>query len=183
MELKKVSSVEVKRYAKKNEISKKEMKKFTPQKWLLASATGIVTLMYASPKNSIHQIGVVFGCIQMMDPGEVYHTAIWKITNSAMELFYGMAWVLGITFIGFFIEYIINVKKYEEEEKRKTKAVKTIKIIATILIACIIITSILDFLLKMDLDIFHFNTTNGVEMTNSEDFNNEITDNLTNDGI
>ena len=60
MELKKVNAIVSKGYAKKDEISKKEVRKFTPTKWLTASAAGLVTLLYTSHKNSIHKIGIVF---------------------------------------------------------------------------------------------------------------------------
>ena len=65
MELKKVSNYTKKEYAKKEEITKKELKNNTPVKWITASALGLTTLIYNSPKSSIHRIGVVFGCIEI----------------------------------------------------------------------------------------------------------------------
>lgn len=132
MELKRVKEVELKGYAKKDEISRKELKKFTPTKWIVASTAGLVTLFYTSPKNGIQKIGVVFGCVSINYP--------MLITNSIMNIFGFASGGFGIFFIAMIINFLVNKKKYDED--KKVKAEKHLKILATILIALILVTII-----------------------------------------
>ena len=67
MELRKVNDNYTRKYAKNDEITKEELKKFTPKKWLTASAIGLATIFYTSPKDSPLRIGVVFGCVSLND--------------------------------------------------------------------------------------------------------------------
>lgn len=166
MELKKVNEVGAKGYAKKDEISKKEVKKFTPTKWLTASATGLVTLLYTSPKNSIHKIGIVFGCISIAGEETNNYTSFWHITNSIMDVFYYASWILGVAFVLLLGNHMVNKKKYDED--KRLKSIKNIKILATIFIVCVIITVLLVIFLKLDLDIF-YEQTNGVVTNNLTD--------------
>ena len=153
MELKKVNKVVSKGYAKKDEISKKEIKKFTPAKWIAASAAGIVTLLYTSPKNSIHKIGIVFGCISMKVEKTHNYTSFWNITNSVMDVFYYASWILGVALVLLLGNHIFNRKKYDKD--RRMKSIKNIKILVTMLIVSIIITALLVIFLKLDLNIFY----------------------------
>ena len=163
MELKRVSEVTSKEYAKKDEISKRKIKQFTPVKWLSASAAGIVTLLYTSPRNSIHKIGVVFGCISIEGAESYNYSSLWHVTNSVMDVFYYLSWILGVAFVFILGHHMINKKNYDEE--KRLKSVKRIKIFATILIISIIITALLVVFLKLDISAFY---TNGVkELTNS----------------
>ena len=166
MELKKVNKVVSKGYAKKDEISKKELKKFTPVKWLTASSIGLVTLLYTSPKNSIHKIGVVFGCISIAEPDYNY-TILYHITNSIMDVFYYASWIIGIVFVLLLGRYIIKKKNYNEEKKKSNN--KYLKVLATILIVCIIITSILIIVLKLDISAFY---TNGIKQNLNDSYTN-----------
>lgn len=166
MELKKVNAVVSKGYAKKDEISKKEVRKFTPTKWLTASAAGLVTLLYTSPKNSIHKIGIVFGCISIAGEETNNYTSFWHITNSIMDVFYYASWILGVAFVLLLGNHMINKKKYDED--KRLKSIKNIKILATILIVCIIITALLVIFLKLDLDIF-YEKTKGIVTNNLTD--------------
>ena len=61
---------------------------------------------------------------------------------------------------------MINRKKYDED--KRLKSIKHIKILATILIVCIIITALLVIFLKLDLDIFYIKTK-GVVTNNLTD--------------
>lgn len=147
MQLKRVDEEVSKRYAKKDEILRKEVKKFTPTKWLVASSAGLVTLLYTSPSNSIHKIGIVFGCIEIAEPGYNYSIQ-WNITNSIMDVFYYASWILGVAFIFMLGRHMINKKKYEED--KRLKSVKHIKILTIIFIISVIITASLVFVLNLD---------------------------------
>lgn len=155
MELKKVNQETSRMYAKKDEITNKEMKKFTPSKWLTASAAGLVTLMYSSPSGSAHKIGVVFGCIEIGGGITYNYSTTWYTINNIMDAFYYLSWVLGVSFVLFFIHHIIKEKKYDESQR--IKSVKHIKIVATLLIFSIIVTSVLVYMLKLDISIFYLN--------------------------
>lgn len=146
-----------KRYAKKNEISKREIKKYTPTKWITASAMGIVTLLYTSPKNSIRKIGVVFGCIEIAQPGYNY-TELYYATNSIMDIFYYVSWILGIVFAFLLGRYVFLKHNYDDEKKKSS--VNYLKKIGIILMVCIIITVTLVITLKLDIKAFY---TNGIK--------------------
>jgi amino acid transporter len=130
MELKKVNNVISKGYAKKDEISKKEIKKFIPSKWIAASSAGLVTLFYTSPKNGLQKIGIVFGCVSINYP--------MRITSSIANIFGVVSGGLGIFLMASIIDYFIHRKKYDED--KKTKEVKYLKIMATTLATLIAIT-------------------------------------------
>ena len=83
MELKKREEAVKKEYAKKDEISTKELKKFTPHKWVVASALGITSLFYANPNSIFGSIGVVFGCIEIQPSN---YSNLWHGLNFVSNL-------------------------------------------------------------------------------------------------
>ncbi len=117
MELKRVMDNEEKGYAKKNEINKKELKKFVPAKWIIASSTGIVTLLYSSPKNSIHKIGVVFGCSYIITEEEG-NSITYRYIIPALSY---LSCILFIAFIISLLYYFVNRKKLDKEKRKKTE--------------------------------------------------------------
>ncbi len=110
MELKKRDIINEREYAKKNEVSKNEVKNTIPKKWLVASSIGIVTLLYSNPSSIFGHIGVVFGCIKSVT---VNYSQTWHAWNTFSNLLpfisYGTtcAFILVLTafLISFFIEY------------------------------------------------------------------------------
>ena len=118
MELKKVNEVSPRAYAKKNDITRKEVKESTPEKWIVASALGLVTLMYTSPDWSIHKIGVVFGCRTIeTDSG----TELFNF----MDLFYNIFLIgtisIAIAFFLISIKNLIMWRKYSESKRERNR--------------------------------------------------------------
>ena len=148
MELKKVTTETTKNYAKKEEITKKDLKKFTPYKWIVAASSGIVTLFYTSPKRSIHQIGVVFGCIEIAR--NYNYTPLFHTLNSIMDVLYYGAWIFGISFVLSLLIGIFGIKD-EEKDKKMQKIIKTMLILGIILG---VLTGILVLILKQDIPAF-----------------------------
>ncbi len=148
MELKKVTTETTQNYAKKEEITKKDLKKFTPYKWIVAASAGIVTLFYTSPKRSIHQIGVVFGCIEIAH--NYNYTPLFHALNGAMDVLYYGTWIFGVGFVLSLLIGIFGIKD-EEKNKKMQKVIKTMLIIGVILG---VLTGILVFVLKQDLPAF-----------------------------
>ena len=83
-----------------------------------------------------------------------------------MDVFYYASWILGVALVLLLGSHMINKKKYDED--KRLKSIKHIKILATILIVCIIITALLVIFLKLDLDIFYIKTS-GVVTNNLTD--------------
>ena len=83
-----------------------------------------------------------------------------------MDVFYYASWILGVAFVLLLGNHMINKKKYDED--KRLKSIKNIKILATILIVCIIITTLLVIFLKLDLDIF-YEKTKGIVTNNLTD--------------
>lgn len=150
MELKKVNAIASKGYAKKDKISKKEVKKYTPTKWIVASATGLVTLLYTSPKNSIHRIGIVFGCISESQETDGISNVFWNITNGIKDVFFYTSWILTTVLILLFGKYMIHTinRNRNGEEEKKFKTLKNIKKVEVFLFVCIIITIVFDIFLE-----------------------------------
>ncbi len=146
MELKKIIDEEEKGYAKKDEITKKEMKKFTPKKWITASVAGLVTLLYASPKNGIQKIGVVFGCVSL---DEVKHSDLWYASNRAIGVSTFATAFFIITFIVLLIYHAINKKKFTEKEREES--IRSLRIFKICCIVCVVIYIILSFIISLDL--------------------------------
>ena len=150
MELKKVNEVSPRAYAKKNDITREEVKKFTPEKWIVASAVGLVTLMYTSPDWSIHKIGVVFGCISIEtvdNVSDIYAIMEWIYTGFLIGSF-----SLFIVFLLLALKNLIMLGKYSESKKERNR--KKMKYLLIFLAAFVIITLGLHILLKLDLDIY-----------------------------
>ena len=146
MELKKVNQEIARNYAKKNEISKKEIKMYTPEKWIVDSSTGLVTLLYTNARNSIHKIGVVIGCMTLNEPTvPVYQKLIYLFFDFA-------SWILGITFIFMFFRHIFKSQKYDEDTR--LKSVKRIKVIGIFLAIFVVITFSLSTFWKVKLTPF-----------------------------
>ena len=153
MELRKVVGQDVKEYAKKESITKTQLKKVTPNKWIAASAAGLVTLLYTSPKNSINKIGVVIGCVSLAVGEITNYTSTFKVLNTTMDIFYYISWFLGILFVVFFVHHNRNEKKYSDEERKKS--IQNVKTIGIVLIFCAIITSLLIVIIKQDVPAFY----------------------------
>ena len=139
MELKKRDEVIKREYAQKDEISKNEVKKFTPKKWLIASSLGVVTLFYANPNGIFGSIGVVFGCIDTSASATYELTNLGNILNSISN-------ISGIVAIFLFLvaaldNYILNKKIKEinilnddEEKKAKQETIENIRKIIGVMI-------------------------------------------------
>ena len=149
MELKKVNEVSPRAYAKKNDITREEVKKFTPEKWIVASAVGLVTLMYTSPNWSIHKIGVVFGCRSIESESSSF---------SIIELFYNGFLIgtisIAISFFLMSIKNLIMWRKYSESKKERNK--KKMKYLLIFFVFFLMISLILYFFSNMDLQIYKF---------------------------
>ena len=143
MELKKVNEVSPRAYAKKNDITREEVKKFTPEKWIVASAVGLVTLMYTSPDWSIHKIGVVFGCRTIETDGSF----------GIMDFFYDGFLIgtisIAIAFFWISIKNLIMWRKYSESKKERNK--KKMKYLLVFFAVFLLISLVLYFLSNMDL--------------------------------
>lgn len=143
MELKKVNEVSPRAYAKKNDITREEVKKFTPEKWIVASAVGLVTLMYTSPDWSIHKIGVVFGCRTIETDGSF----------GIMDFFYNGFLIgtisIAIAFFWISIKNLIMWRKYSESKKERNK--KKMKYLLVFFAVFLLISLVLYFLSNMDL--------------------------------
>ena len=152
MELKKVNQETNKNYAKKNEISKGEIKNYIPSKWLIASTTGLVSLLYTNARSSIHKIGVVIGCISMeTDSASTMQKLIYSFFDFA-------SWGIGITFIVMLIRHFIKRKKFDENTR--LKSAKLLKILGIILTIFIIIT----FWLSVDWKLHPFPIVKAIEI-------------------
>ena len=147
MELKRVNEITKKNYAKINEISKNEIKKYTPMKWIVASSAGLVTLMYTNVRNSIHRIGVVIGCVSEPLIRE------YPVYQKFFYLFFDFAsWILGVSFIFFFLQHVIRRKKLDEETR--LKSIKRIKVFGISFVIFIIITFALSTFWKISFNPF-----------------------------
>lgn len=146
MELKKVNEVSPRAYAKKNDITREEVKKFTPEKWIVASAVGLVTLMYTSPDWSIHKIGVVFGC-------RTIETDSGYGSFGIMDFFYNGFLIgtisIAIAFFWISIKNLIMWRKYSESKKERNK--KKMKYLLVFFAVFLLISLVLYFLSNMDL--------------------------------
>ncbi|MGN1331057.1 MAG: hypothetical protein ACI4VN_07000 [Clostridia bacterium] len=146
MELKKVTTQTNKNYAKKENITKKELKSATPNKWIVAASAGIVTLFYTSPKTSIYQIGVVFGCMEMNN-----YTPLYDTLDTAMNFFYYTTRIAGISFL---LTLIVGIFIIRDDKKNK-KVVKMVKCLLLITLILAIITEILVLILELDIPAFY----------------------------
>ncbi len=149
MELKKVNSPAIRNYAKKEEVSKKDLKKATPHKWIVAASTGIITLFYASPKRSIYHIGVIFGCIEIAK--EYNYTPLFHTLNSIMDVFYYATLVF---VFGFFISLILKLFNNNSDENKKKKIDNALKSFLIIGLVFLVLTIVLVFILKQDIPAF-----------------------------
>jgi len=160
MELKKVVNQEKKDYAKKGEVSKKELKSFVPNKWVVASAAGLTVLFYSSPRFSINSIGVVIGCISIIQPGTVIVnlTPIHKILDTINSFSAYMATLSGIVFVAFAISYgffKISKKDKNLDETTKKDNIKTLKVLGIIFIILLIVTFGTAMILETDNPVFY----------------------------
>ncbi len=135
MELKKREIINEREYAKKNEVSKSEVKNTIPKKWLVASSIGIVTLLYSNPNSIFGHIGVVFGCISY---GNVNYTPLGQFLNT-LSNFCGVisvaCFVLCVVALCIYTIYAIKSRGItdkelkEKNEKNKKKAEKYMSIL------------------------------------------------------
>ena len=146
MELKKVNEVSPRAYAKKNDITRKEVKESTPEKWIVASALGLVTLMYTSPDWSIHKIGVVFGC-------KTIETDSGTELFNFMDLFYNIFLIgtfsIAIAFFLMSIKNLIMWRKYSESKRERNK--KKMQYLLVFFAVFLLISLVLYFLSNIDL--------------------------------
>jgi hypothetical protein len=161
MELKKREEVSQIEYAKKDEISTKELKKFTPHKWIVASAVGVATLIYANPKSLLGSIGVVFGCITITE--SYNYSSVWYTLNSISNSLLYLACIVGAIALIFgvvqYIDYIIlSFKKDFNKEEYKKNSQKMKNFIIALIVGAIVaflIHFILDYyILDMEIPIF-----------------------------
>lgn len=179
MELKRVNENISKNYAKKDEISRNEVKKATPMKWIVASSAGLVTLLYTSPKTSIHKIGVVIGCIAI--EAEYNYSSLWYTLNTTMDVFYYMSWIWGVAFVLGLIIYKIKQKKFDEN--RRLKAVENLKILLGIFVTSLVITGALVVFLKMDINAFYTNGKKEVMNSVTKDKTDALSWDIETDGV
>ena len=138
MEFKKVTGDATRGYAKASEVTKKDLKGLLPEKWIVASSAGLVTLMYSS-KFSPLKIGVVFGCA--MVSYERSFGILGNIVNHTMDVFYYLSIVLSISFILKSIQHLVVKRRLDDEKKSKSK--KLIKCLGIASLISIAITIIL----------------------------------------
>ena len=150
MELKRVSNYTNKEYAKKEEITKKELKNNTPAKWITASALGLATLLYTSPKSSIHKIGVVFGCIKIEQ--NYNYSGTFNVLNGIFDGIYYLGIASGIAMV---LSIIIGVFFLGKNEERQEKVTKLTKLSLKVFIACIVVGVLMWILLQSDLPILY----------------------------
>lgn len=150
MELKRVSNYTNKEYAKKEEITKKELKNNTPAKWITASALGLATLLYTSPKSSIHKIGVVFGCIEIEQ--NYNYSGTFHVINGIFDGIYYLGIASGIAMV---LSIIIGVFFLGKNEERQEKITKLTKLLLKVFIACIVVGVLVWILLESDLPILY----------------------------
>ena len=150
MELKRVSNYTNKEYAKKEEITKKELKNNTPAKWITASALGLATLLYTSPKSSIHKIGVVFGCIEIEQ--NYNYSGTFNVLNGIFDGIYYLGIASGIAMV---LSIIIGVFFLGKNEERQEKVTKLTKLLLKVFIACIVVGVLVWILLESDLPILY----------------------------
>ena len=160
MELKKVVNQEKKDYAKKGEVSKKELKSFVPNKWVVASAAGLTVLFYSSPRFSINSIGVVIGCISVIQPGTVIVnlTPIHKILDTINAFSTILAAVSGFVFVIYIFSYgFVKVFKKDKnlDEATKKQNVKTLKVLGVVFIILLIAAFGTAMILETDNPIFY----------------------------
>ena len=143
MELKKKEIIKERQYAKKGEISKNELKKNSPQKWLIASSLGIVSLFYSNPKSVFGTIGVVFGCIELeaTNTTPLFNT-INNISEAIAKMTVIMFYVSAIMCFIFMIDYVVlTIKKVPKEDKEKSvknwKKLILIMILIVVLLLCV----------------------------------------------
>ncbi len=151
MELKAVTEEQEKKYAKKDEISKKMLKAMTPEKWILASSLGIVTLFYSSSNISVSKIGIVVGCIELVSD-RPFNT-LGTVLNYGMDIFYYLTIVLGLSFVVKCIHHFVKKSKYDENDKIKSR--KTMKKLAAFFVICMLVTIGLAILLSSNLEFLH----------------------------
>lgn len=148
MELKKVSNQINKNYAKKEQVTKKDLRKSVPQKWIVAASAGLVTLFFKTSEKSIYQIGVVFGCIEIKE--DYNYSSLFNTLNGIMDFFYYATIVVLISsFISIFIGFLTK-----DPEKQK-KIANVSKFLCIAFIVLLIITAVLVVVLKMDISAFY----------------------------
>ncbi len=161
MELKKKEISKERQYAKKGEVSKSELKKNSPKKWLVASSLGIASLFYSNPKSIFGTIGVVFGCIEIQASNT---TIVYDILNTISNCCYPIRTVtfpLGILLcLVYFVDYIVSVKFKKvdplEFRKKNKKFFNIVLILFLITICAAIINVLLDnVILELELPIFY----------------------------
>ena len=153
MELKSVSKASTRNYAKKEDVSKKDLKASTPQKWIVAASTGIVTLFYSSSNKSLNQVGVVFGCIKMIE--HYNYTSLYYTINHFMDIFYYGTWIFGVSFILSLTIGILKLNKENEKSHKRRAAIVKYTLIITLILAGL--TGILVFILSQDIPAFYEN--------------------------
>ena len=152
MELKRVSNYSNKEYAKKEEITKKELKNNTPVKWITASALGLATLLYTSPKSSIHKIGVVFGCIEIEE--NFNYSSTFHILNNIFDVVYYVGIASGIAMV---LSLIIGIFFLGKNTEKQEKITKLTKIFLGVFIAALVIGIIMYLFLQSDAPILYEN--------------------------
>ena len=141
MELRKVEKNVECKYAKRKDISKRDLKKFVPNKWMKIGLMSTFFATYSSLKEGIIKIGIVIGCVELPSEGNTILTEKGKAINSIENI---LIVITGIVFIKFFIDiinYLVWRKKakesdedYIKQEKRKIKKDLLVVIIFGLLI-------------------------------------------------
>ncbi len=141
MELKKRETINEREYAKKNEVSKREVKNTIPKKWLVASSVGIVTLLYSNPNSIFGHIGVVFGCVSF-DPDFTPLCETLNMISGIASWISFFCFIISIAVYGVVLVHKHNLRKITDEELIEKKK-RIINKGITYLIILLIITVLL----------------------------------------
>ena len=107
----------------------------------------------SSSNKSLNQVGVVFGCIKMIE--NYNYTPFYYTLNIFMDIFYYGTWVFGVSFI---ISLAIGILNFNKENEKSHKQMSSI-VKQTLIIALIsaILTGIFVFILSRDIPAFYEN--------------------------
>ena len=141
MELRKVEKKVECKYAKRNDISKSDLKKFVPNKWMKIGLMSTFFATYSSLKEGIIKIGIVIGCVELPSEGDTILTEKGKGINTIENFLIMISGIIFLKFLIDIINYLVWRKKakesdedYIKQEKRKIKKDLLVVIIFGLLI-------------------------------------------------
>lgn len=117
MELRKVEKKVECKYAKRNDISKSDLKKFVPNKWMKIGLMSTFFATYSSLKEGIIKIGIVIGCVELPSEGDTILTEKGKGINTIENFLIMISGIIFLKFLIDIINYFVWRKKAKESDE------------------------------------------------------------------